>query len=502
MTVGHCRRARHQLAGVFALFGLLAVDRDAAQYVAALQRRRRYLSVNAGRVGRIVFALRRAVIRIGLVDDRDRQVCLIDRQRRCRRRSLAVVRVRTLYVDRVLARVDLRQTAQILDIRPVLFEAVGVARRSGRCSAARGVLVVVLTCVVHILVIRQADRELLAALLNRQLAVHHSDVVVRRDVRLAARDLYGGLFRDRAGVFAGFNAAGTEGHVVRMSAYQADAVRSLRHFYRVDRDRAARVGLRLALAGEGHRPLRHFQRAVIGGVIVVRVGGFDLVGHGADVGDARHGVSPGLTAVYAVLDRGAFGHAGRGAAIMGLPVIYVAIVHGSDRHGRLRDRQGAGDEIGSEVVFCGVCTVMRDRVGCSEGASVGAAAHILALGGGVGNGQNVAFGQAFHRVVISGNGLAVAGDGGDEGTAFLLGAVIRLLNVLHRDLQLAAGHRQDAEGICNGIVGSLGGILIICCRPGHLIKVFRIADFSLAASGLKIVGLASQYAFDGHRFLC
>ena len=115
--------------------------------------------------------------------------------------------------------------------------------------------------VVHIFVVFKADRELFAALRDRQRAVDHRDVVVRRHVGLASLDHYSRFRRDRARILASFNAARAELYVVRVAAHQANTFRSRRHFYRVDRDRAAGIDLGLALAGERHRTLRDRQRA-------------------------------------------------------------------------------------------------------------------------------------------------------------------------------------------------------------------------------------------------
>ena len=312
---------------------------------------------------------------------------------------------------------------------------------------------------------------------DRQRAVNRRDHVVRRHVFFAVHDLV--AFCDRVVPRRGIRYVR---HAAGCGSYQRIAGQQLaaRHGNRIVAVRTAVIRPRLARRRDRdrHGRFRHGQLAILcRDGVVPRRAGRELV--------ARYHV------IYRALarERDAAFHnrsdrirAYQAFHIILRPALRFArvskcLVLRRDRYRLRRDRQGAGDEIGSEVVFCGVCTVMRDRVGCSEGASVGAAAHIGAFGGGVGNGQNVAFGQAFHRVVIGGNGLAVAGDGGDEGTAFLLGTAINLLNVLHRDLQLAAGHRQDAEILRDLIV------IRIDSSPIDGVSVIAVTDRDLAAGG-------------------
>ena len=73
-----CRRARYDLAGIFANIGLLAVQCDACQSVAALQAFHRHLARVC--VGRVILALRRSVVGVALVIRRNRQRRLRDRQ--------------------------------------------------------------------------------------------------------------------------------------------------------------------------------------------------------------------------------------------------------------------------------------------------------------------------------------------------------------------------------------------------------------------------------------
>ena len=301
--------------------------------------------------------------------------------------------------------------------------------------------------VVHVLVVVQADLKLGRRLRDRQRAVHNRDVVVVRHHRLAALDHHVVLRRDRARVGVRFGALGAELNIVSVSAHKA-FVLAAAHFDRADRDLAARVLLRLALAGEGHRTLlnrqctsvrshsavvvriadrvgvgivlvvalavvfhagggridrhrvvseqreqqaisvrghgltvvryrvhlvgvrlaivgpahrrggdhkslrarRNCQRAIVGRILVVRVGRLDLVADRPDVRDAGHSGAPGCAVVGAVLNRGAFGHTRRRAAIMRVAVILAAVIDRSDRHGRLIDRQVSFNIINSIVV--------------------------------------------------------------------------------------------------------------------------------------------------------
>ena len=168
-----CRRHRDRILAYF----LSSSPAQAVDRLRSIRRLARYRRRQLRIRGRIV------IIDLRLVVGLDRDFSRLDRQLRTRRRGVLVVRIRALYVDCVLARIDLRQARQIRDILPVLLEAVAVRRRSARCCARRGVVIVVLSRVVSVLVIIQADRELLAALLDRQRTIHYRDVIVRSDVR-------------------------------------------------------------------------------------------------------------------------------------------------------------------------------------------------------------------------------------------------------------------------------------------------------------------------------
>ena len=215
-------------------------------------------------------------------------------------------------------------------------------------------------------------------------------------VRTAAdRQLAAAEFVRRA--FA-FDPPGLDRQAVRVLAFDV----FIRQRYSIE------LLLRVA-ARQCHVALVDLQFAVIGGVIVVRVSGFDLVGHGADVGDTWHFVGPGRAAVRAVLNRRALGHAGRGAAIMGRTVVHVAVVNSLDRHGRLLDRQLAGGEDGrfrtffginiecGDIVVVGIC----DREGYLIKASVIICSNISTGCRGVPRYcQDIIFRQSFNFVLI------------------------------------------------------------------------------------------------------
>ena len=209
----------------------------------------------------------RVLVRLTLARERHRS--LSDLEGRRRRRNSLVVRVSTLHVDCVLASVHLLKARQVAHVCAVLLEAVSVRRRSSGCRARRGVRVVVSRRVVHVLVVGQSNLELVVRGIDRQLAVHHRDGVVGCHVVVARHDHNSILRRDRARVLASLSAASGEGHVVRVAAHKTHTLGSRGHLYRVDRNSAARVLVRLALARERHRTLADLLRQIVNHSVVV-----------------------------------------------------------------------------------------------------------------------------------------------------------------------------------------------------------------------------------------
>ena len=153
---------------------------------------------------------------------------------------------------------------------------------------------------------------------------------------------------------------------------------------------------------------------------------------------------------------------------MRLAVVFVCMVITDDRHNNLRlyrrDRQLAGGEGGLIIIGRNVLTVLCDRVGIGKGTII-VRTNIGALGGGIGDRQNIALAQALDGVVIGGDRFAGAGNGSHKGTAFLLGAVVDLPDVVDRDRQRAFGDRQGAEVLGDNVV-TCRAILGPVCRVG------------------------------------
>ena len=197
---------------------------------------------------------------------REGDLARVDRQLGGRGGRLGVVRVRALDVDGVLARVDLGQALEVVDVLAVLLEAVAVGRLAGRGRAGRGLRVGVLLAVVGVLVVVQADRELGVGLLDGQLAGHGGDLVVGGHVGRAGHDLDVVLGRDGAGVLAHVFALGRVGDVAGVAGDQAVAARGDAR----QLDLGARVGLRGGLAGEGHGALGDLERAILDDELYLR----------------------------------------------------------------------------------------------------------------------------------------------------------------------------------------------------------------------------------------
>ena len=142
------------------------------------------------------------------------------------------------------------------------------------------------------------------------------------------------------------------------------------------------------------------------------------------------------------------------------------------------DRQFACVECDALVFFGGVVVFgIRDRIARGERA-VGISPGICALGGGVGNGQGIAGAEAFDGVIIGLDLRAGAGDGGGEGIACLLLAIIRNALIVYRYRHGALGHRQGAKVFGNIIVAGRGSFF-----PGDGVCVLRYADIGPGAGG-------------------
>ena len=167
---------------------------------------------------------------------------------------------------------------------------------------------------------------------HRQRALDLLDAVVLGQRALVQR------VRERVLAAAHHRLAARDG--VRRALARDEAVARNRHIgLRILRQRRAVVLLLAVRTRQRNAALRHFQRAVVRRVIVVRIRRLDLVVHCTKVRNARHRAAPHLPAVRAVLDRRPFRYARRRSAVVALAVILPAVVNGLDRHRRLRDLQ-------------------------------------------------------------------------------------------------------------------------------------------------------------------
>ena len=171
-------------------------------------------------------------------------------------------------------------------------------------------------------------------------------------------------------------------------------------------------------------------------------------------------------------------------------VVFLAVAVRSDRQRRLVDRQLAGGKVLFGIVVCPVFSTIHDRIRLGKAAGIRTAFYVGSLRRGVGDGQNIALAETFHRVIIGRNGLACAGDSGHKRTAFLLGAVIDLLNVVDRNLQGRRFYLQGAQGRVDLIVRGL------VLAPVDAIGVVAAAHRRLGASHREGDGLAGP---KGHR---
>ena len=290
-------------------------------------------------------ALRLARVHERLVLRRDCHSLRLDDQLRGRRRNSAVVRVRSFYIDRVLARIGLRQASQIVCVGPGLLKAVAICRRSRRGRAARCLCVVLRGPVIGVRVIGQADREPVVTLRDRQCAVLQRDHVVC------------GIGADRHAVLgdldviiADFLAFACQldrrdALTVDQAAFRDRVVRLYRIVCRRIGDRASRVLARRVVRLDRDRPRRDRHRAVSGRRLVVGV--LRLYIHGLRRGHVcpcRSRRRPRLV-VRAVGDRRAFRHRRRRRHRVRSRVIRRTVGCHSKaqlRRGSLRDRKRYG----------------------------------------------------------------------------------------------------------------------------------------------------------------
>ena len=159
------------------------------------------------------------------------------------------------------------------------------------------------------------------------------------------------------------------------------------------------------------------------------------------------------------------------------------------RYSALRDRQLAGGEGGVIIIGSNVHAAPGDCEGFGKGTGVGAVGHMGALGGGVGDGQDVVLTEAFDLVIIGLDGSVGAGNGRHKGTAFLLGAVIHLFDVLDRDREGRLGDREGAEVFFNRVVIRVDAIPI----DGVGIILFaRIGDGTSGGNGNLVLVRCNQ----------
>ena len=216
-----------------------------------------------------------------------------------------VVRVRTLHVNRVLARIRLRQTGQVGNVGAALLETVAVCGGAGSGCATHCLRVRMRLCIIHILVVIQRDFEFSVRSRDGQRAVFHRNIVVGGHVVFTAHDYHIVLCSDNPRVITNLCAACAERRVMRVSVHKA-CIFSAVHRQIVDGDGAASVFYRIARRGECHRTLRDGQRRRVA-YRTVAIGGFHQVGQRTRIRDAGYCgsvVAPRVAGFYLVLERG------------------------------------------------------------------------------------------------------------------------------------------------------------------------------------------------------
>ena len=314
-------------------------------------------------------------------------------------------------------------------------------------------------CIVRLAVVLRYDQRRIRRFGDCQRADRRRDRVVALDCRAVPNQ------RVRVVALANQRLAARDRERRRLVVHESGDAAGLRQ-------RRAVIFLLAAFRRNRQRRRRYLQRAFGRGVLIVRVGRLHHVGDRAlrNVRDARCRGAPGHAVIGAVLDRRALGHARGCAAVVRVAVIDALIIDRRDRHGRLGDRQFAGGEVLFRIVVGDVFAVRVHDGVCLCEATIIIGRNVRSLCRGVDDLQRVACAQTFDRIVIRLDGLARAGDGRHKRTAFLLGTVIDLLNVLDRNRQRARRDIQGAEGRRDRIVARID------IAPNDLIDVIAAAD--------------------------
>ena len=120
-----------------------------------------------------------------------------------------------------------------------------------------------------------------------------------------------------------------------------------------------------------------------------------------------------------------------------------------------------------------------------------------ALGRRIGDRQDIARAETFNGVILGLNRFARTGYGGHEGTAFLLGTVVDLFDVIDRHCQGRLSYCQGAEFFRNNVV------IRIDSAPIDFVRVFGFANFrdGAVASHSDFALIRLYKAFDSRFFI-
>ena len=259
--------------------------------------------------------------------------------------------------------------------------------------------------------------------------------------------------------------------------------------------RSAIVDLGISRGRKRDFTLFNLERAVVGCVLVVRVGGLYLIIDRTEIGDARNRVGPSLTVVCRILNGRAIRHARRGAAFVGFTIILAAVIDGLDSHGRLLDGQRA--RLVSDSVVAGRLTNdggRRDDF-VRVGAGIGLAARQRDAGQSIGTLESLNRNVSIDaRSVGSGRTLSLT--------------VIGVFLILSSDGEFNRGDLQfkitfgarGLDGVARGLAGKRylngAGVLADVCSLGC-----RNAYSCSNTRRQTIDVLATDFIFDGVIFV-
>ena len=197
---------------------------------------------------------------------------------------------------------------------------------------------------------------------------------------------------------------------MRMSVDQAYTFRRLGHFYRVDRDRAACVLLLFALSGEGYRTCRDRQRrfSTFNSCVVCK-NSFCFISYCSyisNTGNRGCVIAPcTIIILYTIGNGSSCRNTCRGTS-QRLTVICLAVCYSSDGHSCFSNNQLAGCKC--RIIICSgniYAIRIQDCEASKDAVFIRATSNVCALGRRIVEGQNIAFAEAFHSVVISIDGF-------------------------------------------------------------------------------------------------